>query len=541
MADKNCSTFEQEEEEFFTHIDNEDSKKIKEILTSNNKEIWKYRSKENENSTILHISVYKKLYKITKYLIEYCKKNNSEGFVDFINETNKQGTTAIHFAAFKGDIKIIKLLIENGANIYIRTNRGLNIIHYSAQGNKSTSLMFFYLKYYVFAEKENLEIKNLIKASDSGGSTPLHWAAYSNAEDILLYLIHLNIFNDENERQEFINKKDLQGLTPLHLSVSSKSLRIVVKLLQSGAKSDIKDNKGNTPFQLAVNKKQKEIAEVIKNNQNCELCHLKAPVKQLKKSIKNIILVFLFQALTTFIIFISVLSIALNTSKDDTNPLYDLTFLIYCFLLILFFLIYIALLIIDPGEIKPNTLEDLKFLINDKKDLNRYCYECFVPKSKNVKHCIICHKCYRNFDHHCFWINKCVAKNNYCFFLIFLVVAFIYLLFVLLLGILGIIHLIGGNEENIYEYNLGGFVFRSDYLCNNKLYYYILNISLIIIDLFFLIPETLLLILHLHLYRTNYKTNKSKINLSEEKNEITSSMETALMREDTNSFDSSNI
>ena len=68
--------------------------------------------------------------------------------------------------------------------------------------------MFFYLKYYVFAEKENLEIKNLIKASDSGGSTPLHWAAYSNAEDILLYLIHLNIFNDENERQEFINKKD---------------------------------------------------------------------------------------------------------------------------------------------------------------------------------------------------------------------------------------------------------------------------------------------------------------------------------------------
>ena len=130
------------EEEFFEYIDNEDIDKIKEALNKN-KEIWKYKSKENDDSTVIHISVFKKLYEITKIIIDYCRDKNKDGLKDFINEKNKMGTTAIHFAAFKGDIKMIKLLIENGADIYATTNRQLNIFHYSAQGNKPTSLIFY--------------------------------------------------------------------------------------------------------------------------------------------------------------------------------------------------------------------------------------------------------------------------------------------------------------------------------------------------------------------------------------------------------------
>ena len=354
-----------------------------------------------------------------------------------------------------------------------------------------------------------------------------------------LYLIHLKIFANETEKMDFINKMDDQRFTALHLSVSSKSLRIVMKLLQCGAKSDLKDKNGNTPLQLAIKKKQNDIAEVLKNNQNCEICHMKAPVKQIKKSVSKVLLVFIFQTLTTFLIFVSILSIAFNTTKDDTNSLYNAIFLIYMFFLILFFIIYISLLIIDPGVVKKKTLKDLQDLINKGKDLNRYCYECFVEKSKNIKHCIICHKCYENFDHHCYWINKCVARNNYCLFLFFLIFTFLYLLFVLLIGILGIIHLIGRNDENVFEYNFAGYIFTSDYLCGKIVYYYILNISLIIMDLFFIIPETLLLILHLRLYFTNYKINKSSLNSSDDKIDTSNSMETALMREDSNSFDSS--
>ena len=537
MSETFNSSREQEEEDFFEYIDNEDIDKINEILLKKI-EIWNYRSKDNDNSTVLHIAVYKKSFKITKLFIDYCKKNNENGLKDFINEKNNQETTAIHFASFKGSVPIIKLLIENGADIYAKTKRQLNIFHYAAQGNRPTSLMYFYLNFYYFAEEKDMRIINLLKDKDAGGSTPLHWAAYSSAEDILLYLINLKIFSNEREREDFINQQDYQGFTALHLSITSRSSRIVLKLLQNGANSEIKDKKGLNSLQFAINKKQKEISEIIKNNQGCQLCNMKAPVKQIKKTIKNIILIFAIQALTIFIIFIAILPIAFNTSITERNIYYDILFIIFIFLLIVFFLIYITLLIIDPGLAKANSLKKLKNLVEEGKELNKYCYECFIEKSKDLKHCLICHKCYYGFDHHCYWINKCVAKNNYRLFLSFLIETFFYLLVILIISIIGFIHLIDGNDDKVYTYNFPLITFKSDILCHNHLYYFVLNIILIVLDLFFLIPETLLLFLHLHLFFTNYRENKNKI--LETKNDDTSgTVETALMKSDENSLDSS--
>ena len=536
MSESNNTSFELEEEEFFDHIDNEDEPNIQKVLDMK-KEIWKYKSKDNDNSTPLHIAVYKKSFQITKKLIEYCKDNNKEGLVEFINEKNNQDTTAIHFAAFKGSVKIIKLLVENGADIFAITKRKLNIFHYASQGNKPTSLMYFYLNFYVFAKEKDERIIQLLKQKDAGGSTPLHWAAYSNAEDILLYMIYLNIFSNDNEREQFINQRDAQGYTALHLSVSSKSIRIVMKLLQSGAITEIKDNKGNDPLQLAINKKQKDIADVIKNNQNCQLCNMKAPVKQIKKSIKNIILVFCVQILVTFIIFVAILPIAFENENSKISVHYHLFFVIYAFFLILFFILYITLLIMDPGIVQAKNLRRLKQMVDEDKELNKYCYECYIEKSKDLKHCIICHKCYKGFDHHCFWINKCVAKNNYCFFLWFLIVSFLYLIMVLLISILGLIHLISGNDGKVFKYKSPLFTLQSDALWHNKVYYYILNIALIILDLFFIIPETLLLILHLHIYFTNYREKRNKVNNFCPKSGAT--VEAALMKTDENSLDSS--
>ena len=537
MSETFNSSREQEEEDFFEYIDNEDIDKINEILLKKI-EIWNYRSKDNDNSTVLHIAVYKKSFKITKLFIDYCKKNNENGLKDFINEKNNQETTAIHFASFKGSVPIIKLLIENGADIYAKTKRQLNIFHYAAQGNRPTSLMYFYLNFYYFAKEKDLRIINLLKDKDAGGSTPLHWAAYSSAEDILLYLINLKIFSNEREREDFINQQDYQGFTALHLSITSRSSRIVLKLLQNGANSEIKDKKGLNSLQFAINKKQKEISEIIKNNQGCQLCNMKAPVKQIKKTIKNIILIFAIQALTIFMIFIAILPIAFNTSITERNIYYDILFIIFIFLLIVFFLIYITLLIIDPGLAKANSLKKLKNLVEEGKELNKYCYECFIEKSKDLKHCLICHKCYYGFDHHCYWINKCVAKNNYRLFLSFLIETFFYLLVILIISIIGFIHLIDGNDDKVYTYNFPLITFKSDILCHNHLYYFVLNIILIVLDLFFLIPETLLLFLHLHLFFTNYRENKNKI-LETNNDDTSGTVETALMKSDENSLDSS--
>ena len=287
------SNMNEEEEKFFDLIDKENEKEINDLLSKDAPiEIWKYRNKESENSTILHISVYKKNYSITKTIIEYIEKYNKEGLHNFINAQNELKVTALHYASFTGNLGIIKLLINYGADEKMITNKKLNVIHYSAQGNKPSSLMYFYLRFKEKDIKENTRLIDLIKNEDKGGSTALHWAVYSSAEDFLLFLLNLDIFVNDDEKQEFIDKRDKQGCTALHLSVVSQSSRIALKLLQNGATPDLKDHLQRTPYQLAIEKKQVEIARIIQNSQSCQLCNFKAPVKQIKKSIKNIILIF---------------------------------------------------------------------------------------------------------------------------------------------------------------------------------------------------------------------------------------------------------
>ena len=529
QTDSSLSTslVDPDQEELFDYINEGNIGKIREFLTKNNK-IWTYRSKENNNSTILHISVYKKFYEITELLINDCKEKIPDELKNFINVKNDQGVAAIHYASFRGNVKIIKLLIDNGADITIKTNRDLNVIHYACQGNRPNSLMYFYFE---LMKKNDF---SLIKQQDSGGSIPLHWAAYSNAEDVLLYLINLNIFEDENERQQFIDKQDEQGYTPLHLSVTSKSIRIVTKLLQNGATPDIKDNKGKTPLDLAIIKKQMDIADIIYNNQKCQCCNVKAPVKQIKKSIKNIIWVFIVLLLTNVFLFFSIISIAFDTGEGNNNENidYNIIFIVYMSLLLLFLIIYIILLIRDPGVIKSQPIETVLRLLNQDKELAKYCYKCFVQKTKTSKHCIICNKCYDNFDHHCYWINKCVAQNNYCLFLFFLFVAFFYLSFIFVISILGMIHLIKGKTPYVfkfYDYSLSSnLITKYIGLSENKLIHIIINILMILLDLSFLIPETILLVLHINVCCFNYREKRKQQN-NERKSIPIPTIETSLM------------
>ena len=504
-----------EEDELFDYIHNLDEANINELLSKKILPIWDYKSKENQNSSVLNISVYKKSYKITKIFIDYCKKNNSEKLKDFINEANDQGVTPLHYASFRGDVQIIQLLIENGGDMTKTTKRKLNVIHYCAQGNKPNALMYFYLKM-----KENENEKNqykLIKDKDGGGSTPLHWAVYSIAEDLLLYLINLDIFDSEEDRKEFINEVDKEGYSALHLSVSSKSSRIAMKLLQNGADPKVVDKKGETPLQLAINKKQHDIIHILRNSQECQFCNVKAPVKQIKKSSNNIICVFFFQIIATLILFCSVLPIYLY---NWDNKYLQLLYYAYIFLLVFFFVIYFILLVIDPGVKMKNNLDDLKELINKNADLTKYCYKCFIKKTRTSKHCIICDNCYDKFDHHCYWINKCVAKRNYKFFITFLFEAAIYLMVILGITILSLIKINCFNNnydktelcEN-YNYLDLGFIqeiCEKIFAENTFILHLILHILLILIILSFLIPEFLLLILHIHVICTNYREEKNR-------------------------------
>ena len=86
---------------------------------------------------------------------------------------------------------------------------------------------------------------------------------------------------------------------------------------------------------------------------------------------------------------------------------------------------------------------------NRKRDYNLMeCKKCniIVPKELNVSHCYNCDVCVLEFDHHSYWMGKCIGKNNIISFYISNFSMPIYLIMSIISLMLGIIFV---HEENI--------------------------------------------------------------------------------------------
>ena len=101
-----------------------------------------------------------------------------ERLKEWINmRTDQDGFTAMHFASFRGNIRVIKLLIKYGGDINALNNFGINVMHIAAQGDQPIAM--YYFKQLGFS----------ITSKDHRLSTPLHWACYSRSEVALCYLL----------------------------------------------------------------------------------------------------------------------------------------------------------------------------------------------------------------------------------------------------------------------------------------------------------------------------------------------------------------
>ena len=396
--------FKNAEKEFEDKIQNEKYFEIKKILIDKNPvKIWKYKTSENNGSTILHLSVFKNNYKITKEIIKYCKKHlQKEDFIEFINTKNSSGITALHYASFKGSIETIHLLIFYGADIEAVTNASLNALHFACQGNKPNVLVYFC---------SNYESKINLNQKDKKGLSLLHWACYSTAYECVEFLLNKNVG---------INDQDIKGSTPLHLAVIGGITKIVRLLLQKGALINIKDKKDKTPIELAREKKRIEIYELLRISSKCVIFNCRAPAKKIEKSKKYIVFGIFFKIFTLFILLANIFPFLFNkTCYEKVNLIIFVFFLIQNIVLSID---YIYLICSNPGFIKETDKEkDLDTLLFKKKnDFKNFCFKCLVFKKGNLKHCIICDKCCYEFDHHCFWVNNCIGKKNYISFILLL-------------------------------------------------------------------------------------------------------------------------
>ena len=391
--------------ELFEYIQSKNQEKIREYFQNPEFKIWQL--KDENGYTILHKSAFNCDIEMTNLIIKEAKRRLGMGKGDvlakFINDKTNEGLTALHYAANKGNIPLLKLLIENGANVDAVTNLGQNLMHMAAEGNQPSMLIYLITEQHLSAQ-----------SVDENGSTPLHWACYSGAEEAVNFLLNLNVN---------INDQDKEKLTPLHLATNEGRENIVLKLLQKNADRNLANNKGELPIDLARKKNHKKIEQILGEEDFNPLCSLQLPKYYIQpKDIykKFIILIIVIPEIVIYFFILPYL-------EGYVQTLINVPSFILC---LLFYFIFIGK---DPGYKKNIQMEKdargkypLILKVNEGVDVRNYCPKCFIQKSYNIKHCFICDKCVEEFSHHCFWINKCIAKKNKELYIIFVFFSLIY-------------------------------------------------------------------------------------------------------------------
>lgn len=149
-----------------------------------------------------------------------------------INQFDRYGQTALHYAAERGHVGITQLLITNGSNVNLTSpTDGYSALHI-ATGKGCCDLVSILIK--AGARVDELTSSKL---------TPLHIAAQCGHLKVMQMLINLGAKVDSMDSSE---------RTPLVKAVSTRQEKCLELLIRNGARVNIEDINGHTPLCQAV-------------------------------------------------------------------------------------------------------------------------------------------------------------------------------------------------------------------------------------------------------------------------------------------------
>ncbi|KAK8477741.1 hypothetical protein V6N13_102248 [Hibiscus sabdariffa] len=185
-------------------------------------------------STVLHTASGRGQVEVVKYLV---------ASFEIIASTDNQGNTALHVAAYRGYLNVVEFLFQASPSLTsVKNGYGNTFLHVAVAGFRTPGFrridrQIELMKQLVCGEV--FDIRDFINVRNSDGRTALHMAVTENVQSSLVELLMSVPYID-------LNVRDADGLIPLDLlkrRPKSASSEILIKeLIAAGGISNCQDN-----------------------------------------------------------------------------------------------------------------------------------------------------------------------------------------------------------------------------------------------------------------------------------------------------------
>ena len=121
--------------ECFKCIEKDDFKNLERLLEEMKSLVHISELKNEEGFTLLHQCAFKDKSKTFFKIIKFSNNQFVNGLQikDWVNkQTTKDKFTALHYASYRGNVDMMKILVDLGADIYLQNMFGLNVLHIAA-------------------------------------------------------------------------------------------------------------------------------------------------------------------------------------------------------------------------------------------------------------------------------------------------------------------------------------------------------------------------------------------------------------------------
>ena len=194
-----------------------------------------------------------------------------------------QKVSLLHVASFKGSMPMVKMLLENGADLEAGDMLGASPLH-RAFANEHNDLGLFLLE-------KGAELEH----ADKSGVTPFMLAARSADLPTLKKLLAMNPDLEREDKRgrtalhhsmemdrwenvsalieagSDLNSQDEKGSSLLHKAVAGGKIRLVDLLRKAGIDENLKDKRGRTAFQLARQRGDHGMVNRLKPQESAEV------------------------------------------------------------------------------------------------------------------------------------------------------------------------------------------------------------------------------------------------------------------------------